>query len=205
MYENSLDVGLTRYLSNESLEKIRKTTVGIAGAGGLGSNVAQMLVRCGFCKFVLVDFDIIEPSNLNRQFFFFDQIGKSKVLALTENLKKINPTIDVQAHVIRITRDNTAEIFGDCDILVEAMDKPDSKATFVSAALPLNKPVICVSGIAGFGHSDDIKITKKSANWYMVGDGESGIGEGVPPLAPRVMVAAAKQADIVLSLALENR
>jgi len=204
MCENSLDRGLSRYLSNESLAKIRKTTVGIAGAGGLGSNVAQMLVRCGFCKFVIADFDIVEPSNLNRQFFFADQIGQNKVEALTKNLKKVNPDMDVEAQVIKITRDNTAEIFGGCDILVEAMDKPDSKAAFVSAALPLQKPVICVSGIAGFGHSDDIKITKKSANWYMVGDGESDIGNGIPPLAPRVMVAAAKQADIVLDLVLKS-
>ena len=64
--------------------------IGIAGAGGIGSNVAMLLVRAGFTKFTIVDFDYLEQSNLNRQFYFEDQLGKSKVESLKINLERIS-------------------------------------------------------------------------------------------------------------------
>ena len=70
--------------------------IGIAGAGGLGSNVAVHLVRSGISSLKICDFDVIENSNLNRQFYFKDQIGQNKVNALFENLKRINPSLNLQ-------------------------------------------------------------------------------------------------------------
>ena len=71
------------------LPKLRDSIIGIAGAGGLGSNVAISLSRAGIGKLIISDFDIIEPSNLNRQQYFIEQIGKPKVIALKENLMRI--------------------------------------------------------------------------------------------------------------------
>ncbi|MBP5226911.1 MAG: ThiF family adenylyltransferase, partial [Kiritimatiellae bacterium] len=59
-----------------------RARVGIAGAGGLGSNCAMHLVRAGLTRLVIADFDIVNESNLNRQFYFRDQLGQKKVTAL---------------------------------------------------------------------------------------------------------------------------
>ena len=68
------------------LTKIQNKTIGIAGCGGLGSNCAIALARIGIGKLIIVDFDSIDKSNLNRQYYFIDQIGKPKVDALEYNI-----------------------------------------------------------------------------------------------------------------------
>ena len=76
---NVFEKGLERYLRPQALQKIRSLHIGIGGAGGLGSNCALNLVRCGFSHFTIADFDRVEVSNLNRQFFFLNQVEKPKV------------------------------------------------------------------------------------------------------------------------------
>jgi len=230
---NTLHLGLSRYYSKEQLNKIGATRVFIAGCGGLGSNVAHLLVRSGFINLTLMDYDTVEPSNLNRQFFFPDQVGLEKTRALAENLLRLNPRLNlnliskkfddsfdpsktyVESHVYK---DNTpsytfkeyehlnkgTDILQDQDIYVEAFDSPESKALFVSSTLPMGKPVICASGIAGYGNTDNISVKYRRPNLYIVGDGKTGI-DTHPPLAPRVNVAAAKQADLVLTLTLDAK
>ena len=117
---NGFEKGLMRYIGEEKLEKLKKVKVGIAGAGGLGSNCAFNLVRSGFYKFKIVDFDVVEPSNLNRQFFFLDQLGMPKVLALEENLRRINPEVRIEAIQQKVQKDN-ARAFDDCDVVVEPL------------------------------------------------------------------------------------
>ena len=72
-------------------QKIKGSVVGIAGLGGLGSAVAIALARIGVGTLILVDFDVVEPSNLNRQQYFIHQIGMPKVEALQENLQESTP------------------------------------------------------------------------------------------------------------------
>ncbi len=197
----SFDEVNRRFYSDEEREKIASLTIGIAGSGGLGSNCAMMLVRAGFTKFVLVDFDVVEASNLNRQFYFADQIGQTKVETLAENLKRINFDVTLKTHVTRVTKENISEIFGGCDIVVEAFDDPESKADLTTHYLTQKTPYVCVSGIAGFGNVDRIVVREIGTNSWLVGDGSSGIDKA-PPLSPAVMVAAGKEADIVLTAAL---
>ena len=66
--------------------------------------MAVALARMGVGRLVLVDFDVVEPSNLNRQQYFVDQLGQSKAVALGENLKRINPYVKTELHVERIMR-----------------------------------------------------------------------------------------------------
>ena len=80
------------------LEKLSKSRIGIAGLGGLGSNIAWMLARTGTPTLVLVDFDRVEPGNLNRQQYFPEQIGMLKTKALKENLMKINPWLNIELY-----------------------------------------------------------------------------------------------------------
>lgn len=199
----ALERGLARYFTEQQLEKIRKTRVFVAGCGGLGSNVAYLLVRSGFRKLTLVDFDTVDASNLNRQFFFPPQLGKPKVEAAAEIYRLLNPKVEITALQTRVTAENACALAKDADLLVEALDEAEAKAAFVSAALGLGKPVVCAAGIAGFGNTDALVTRRFGRRVYVVGDGKSDTAS-TPPFAPRVMVAAAKQADLVLQLTLEG-
>ena len=199
---NAFEVGLRRYLKKEQLKKIQHTHVGIAGAGGLGSNCAIMLVRTGFKKITLVDFDEVDASNLNRQNFFVEQVGESKVSALANTLRKINPDLELNIVNDKITKDNITEIFFSCDIIIEALDKPDGKILIIEEFAGSKELVVAASGLAGFGNSDRIKTHKINDQFYVVGDLVSGI-DGLPPLAPGVTIAAAKQVDLVVEYVLK--
>ena len=200
--ENIFEQGLRRYLREDQIRAVQRVKVGIAGAGGLGSNCAQLLVRSGFVHFVLVDFDSVESSNLNRQFFFGSQVGVPKVQALAENLGCINPAVLIQTINTKITPLNVSALFIDCDIVVEAFDNPECKKMLVEAYINSGKLLVAASGLAGWGESDRIKVRKIREKFYLVGDLVAGIGPGAPPMAPCVAIAAAKQADIVLSYVL---
>lgn len=201
---NQFEKGLRTYFSEEQLRKIRTVTVGIAGAGGLGSNCAFNLVRSGFSKFVLCDFDAVEPSNLNRQFYFLDQAGKPKVEALAENLRRINPAAALTLHHRRVTDENVRELFGGCDAVVEAFDAAGMKKMIAEAFARSGKLFVSASGLAGYGNSDAIMIRKVNEHFFLVGDAVSEASASLPPCSPRVNIAAAKQADIVLSWALNR-
>lgn len=193
---------LTKYLKPEDLAKIRSLKVGIAGAGGLGSNCAMSLVRSGFSQLVIVDFDLVEASNLNRQFYFLDQIGRPKVEALKENLMRINPELQIEAVQEKLETERMREIFAYCDAVVEAFDNPIYKRKLVETFMTTGKLVVSASGLAGIGNSDQIKVRRIKDNFYLVGDLETAVRHDQPPLSPRVNVAAAKQADVVLGWAL---
>src|SRR6056297_2181885 len=94
-------------------EKIKNSTVGIAGLGGLGSNVAASLARMGIAKLVLVDYDVVEPSNLNRQQYFINQLGNFKTEALKKTLKEINPYVEYEIYNKKIEESNVKNIFKD--------------------------------------------------------------------------------------------
>ena len=179
--------------------------VGIAGAGGLGSNCAVNLVRCGFSHFVIVDFDVIEPSNLNRQFYFLDQVGKPKVTALKDNLLRINADVAIDARIVRLDVSNIREMFDGCEVVVEAFDAAESKKMIAEDWGKRAHLFVSVSGIAGYGNADDITTRRISKSFYLVGDGVSEVNSNTPPCSPRVNVAAAKMADVILMWALDEQ
>lgn len=196
---NAFEQGLTRYLTPDQLARIRAVTVGVAGAGGLGSNCCQMLVRCGFVRFVVVDFDVVEASNLNRQFYFAHQIGKPKVEALRENLLAINANVRMDGHPQRVDDENVATLFAGCDVVVEAFDSPQCKRLLVETCLGRGTFLVAASGLAGWGDSDRIVTRSIRDDFHVVGDMHSVSGPACPPMAPCVTIAAAKQADLILA------
>jgi sulfur carrier protein ThiS adenylyltransferase len=175
-------------------------TVGIAGVGGLGSAVAVALTRVGIGRLVIADFDVVEPSNLNRQQYFIDQIGLPKVEALAANLLRINPYVAVSPHVTLLDPSNIPVIFSDCTIIVEAFDRADMKAMLVDTVLEQmpGVTVIAASGLAGFGPNNDITTRKITGRLYLTGDGISEAQPGNGLMAPRVGIAAGHQANQVL-------
>jgi len=194
---------LLKKLGADSLCKIEKARIGIAGAGGLGSNCAASLVRVGFKAFMIVDFDVVRFSNLDRQFYFTGQVGMKKTAALKRNLLKIRPDIHCEMVCRRITKRNAFDLFQHCNIVVECFDRAECKSMLVSQLLPRGIPIVSASGLGGIGSSDAITVHKIRDGLIIVGDMKSDIKD-FPPLAPRVNVAAAKQADVVLELILSK-
>lgn len=190
------------YLTETEREILEKARIGIAGAGGLGSNCAMHLVRAGLRKFVICDFDVVSASNLNRQFFFRDQIGRKKVAALGENLRRIEPELDLELCDIRLDSESVRKLFSDCDIVVEAVDGAETKVMILSALLPLGKPLVTASGMAGWGRSNAMRVRRMGRSLIAVGDGESAVDGGQSPQSPRVGLAAALQANAVVALLL---
>jgi sulfur carrier protein ThiS adenylyltransferase len=185
---------------------LSKFRVGIAGAGGLGSNCAVALARCGVGTLVLSDFDIIEEANLNRQYFFTDQIGMVKTVALKENITRINPDVFVIIHQKKLDRINIPEIFSGCNVIVEAFDSSDMKEMLIETVqfkMP-GIPLVVGSGMAGWGNTDSIRSRKIDDTLYVCGDELSETSDDIPPLAPRVGIVANMQANVVIEI-LMNR
>lgn len=184
--------------------RVKQARIGIAGVGGLGSAVAVALTRLGVGELVVADFDVVEPSNLNRQQYFVDQLGLPKVAALAENLRRINPYVVVTPHPLRLTPANIPELFEAVDVLVEAFDAAGQKAMLAEtfrARCP-DIPLVAASGMAGFGSANTIVTRRVGHNFYLVGDATSAAAPGSGLMAPRVGIAAHHQANCVLRLLL---
>lgn len=178
-------------------------TVGIAGCGGLGSNVANALVRTGIGRLIIVDFDVVNESNLNRQFFFYHQIGEKKAFALQRNLKLINPNVDIEAFDQKLNRDSVIDVFSKADLIIEAFDQKEMKEMLIDSLLTnsFEKKIICASGLAGLDHCNELKIIEMDS-LILVGDFQTEVSIEEPPLAPKVYLAAAMQANIAIRVLL---
>lgn len=183
---------------------LKRACVGIAGMGGLGTAMATALARVGVGTLVIADFDVVEPSNLNRQQYFVDQIGLPKVEAMAANLARINPYVQIVAHQLRITSGNIPDLFGRVDVLVEAFDAADQKAMLAESFTGLypNTPLVMATGLAGHLPSNTIQTRKMGKSLYIVGDLITAAQAGTGLMAPRVGVAAHHQANAVLRLLL---
>ena len=145
--------------SHDVHQKLKRASVAIAGAGGLGSNIAVMLARSGVGHLHIVDFDIVDITNLNRQVYTVRHIGSRKVDAIKEILMEINPYLKVTTDCVRVTADNCDEIFGGYDIVCEAFDGAESKAMLIDSLLTVEDGPIVISGsgMAGYGSANEIR------------------------------------------------
>ena len=184
-------------------EKLKKTKVCILGLGGLGSNVAVLLTRSGIGYLKLVDFDIVEASNLNRQQYRISHIGIKKTEAMKSIIREINPFVEVEILDIKVDRENIYSIVGDIEIVVEAFDRAETKAMLMEELLTnTNKIVVSASGMAGLGSANEIVTRKIRNNFYLIGDNYSDYEEYSGIMSTRVMICAAHQANMVLRLIL---
>lgn len=194
-------------MDKKKLEKISKnllnSSVGIAGLGGLGSNAAISLVRAGMGRLVLIDFDIVEECNLNRQYYFRDQIGKLKTEAMKENIQRINPSINLETKNLKLKRGEMDRPFLNVDVIVEALDNAKIKTDFIEEIMQKlpKKPLVACSGVAGYGNSDRIK-TKRIGNLYLCQDEKAQSSEIDVLMSPRVCLMANWEANLVLEILL---
>ena len=176
--------------------------VAVCGRGGLGSNIAAALARAGVGKLILIDFDRVDITNLNRQQYQADQIGDLKTEALAGNLREMAPYISLELHTVRITEDNALDLLKGADIICEAFDDAKAKAmltNIVLEAMP-DKYLIAASGMAGLGSANTIRTRKITDRFYLCGDEVSDVTDGVGLIASRVMLCAAHQAHTVLRI-----
>ena len=185
-------------------QKVKASKVAIAGLGGLGSNVAVLLARTGVGHLFLVDFDIVEPSNLNRQSYYISHLGMEKTVAMRQQIQQINPFLEITIQTVRVTEENAAALFQDYDVVCEAFDNPEAKATLINILLEQCPQVklVSASGMAGYASSNEIRTTRKFQNLYVCGDQHNEAKAGNGLMAPRVTVCAAHQANMILRLLL---
>ena len=177
-------------------------TVAICGLGGLGSNIAIALARAGVGKLILIDFDKVDITNLNRQQYKMSQLGKYKTESCLENIREISPYTEAIIHTVKITEENIPELLGEADIICEAFDKADQKAMLVNTVLETfpDKYMFSGTGMAGFGSANTIQSRKVFGKFYLCGDEKSDVNDGIGLVASRVMVCAAHEAHMVLRI-----
>lgn len=193
--EIAMQEALHKGLTVEQSQRLQEAKVAIVGLGGLGSNVAMWLARLGVGHLLLYDFDKVELSNLNRQYYFLQDVGEYKAVALLEYLRQVNPYGDYQSKVVRLTEANLAELVGEADIVCEALDKPEAKALLVNGVLENfpDKYLVAASGLAGFDSCDDMQVHRITPRFYLCGDGCSDF-QHLPLCGARVGLCAAQEA-----------
>ena len=190
----------------EIQEVIRQTEVTICGLGGLGSNIAIALSRCGIGKLRLIDFDCVDISNCNRQQYFLSQVGKKKTESLAEIIGMINPFVELELFDCRLSEQNMGEILKDSLFICEAFDDATQKAmltNYVLEKMP-DSFLVGASGMAGYGESNLIHTRKVFGKFYLCGDETTGLETGKCLMAPRVMICAAHQANMILELIIKH-
>lgn len=188
-------------------EKLKNSKIAIAGLGGLGSNVAISLARAGIGELFLVDFDTVDITNLNRQQYFTEDIGRKKTEALSAFIRKINPVIKLETADTYVTEENALSLFKDYPIVCECFDKAENKAMLINTLLSETKDITIVSasGMAGYGSSNTITTSKLMERLYLCGDKISGIEQGLGLMSPRVTLCAMHQANAVLEIILDSK
>ncbi|MGD9995079.1 MAG: sulfur carrier protein ThiS adenylyltransferase ThiF [Salinivirgaceae bacterium] len=194
---------IRRMNAKQIAERLKGFTVGIAGAGGLGSNCAVALVRCGLKNLVVADFDVVQASNLNRQYYFMDQLGMKKIAALEQNLNRIATGLQLEMVDKKLEPADIIALFKNCDVIVEAFDDKAQKQMLIETHLENfpQKPLVIGTGMAGWGANNALQ-TQNYDFIYVCGDQQSEIAEDLPPLGPRVGIVANMQANQVLEILL---
>ncbi len=188
--------------TKELQDKISRAGVAVCGLGGLGSNIAFALARCGIGYLHLIDFDRVDLTNLNRQQYMAAQIGMPKPQALKEELLAVNPYLNIRTDFVKLTEENIPELLKDDRYICEAFDVPEAKAMLTNRILERfpDKILVGASGMAGLGNSNEIRTRKVLCNYYLCGDGTSDVQTCGGLMAPRVMICAAHQANQILEL-----
>lgn len=198
---NVFEQGLLKYLKPRQLSLIQSKRIGIGGAGGLGSNCAMILVRSGFKNLEIIDQDLIDASNLNRQQYYTAEIGLPKVTVLKNRLLDINPDANILIHQTKWDEGNAESFFKGFDYIIEAFDVTDWKYRFVQYYATRFAVIVSGVGMAGLSEKKSMTV-KKIGNVYICGDRATDSAQGHPPMAPRVTQCAAMMAEIVLDVSL---
>ena len=205
--KEEIETALNERHSPEKQKLLSAGQVTIAGLGGLGSNIAFFLTRIGVGHLHLIDFDKVDITNLNRQQYRMEHLGRYKTEALLEELREINPYLEVETDCVRVTDENVGTLFQNEDIICEAFDRPEAKAMLVSGVGEYypDKILVAGSGMAGYGRSNEIVTRKINEHFYLCGDAHTEPVKGRGLMAPRVAICAAHQANLITELIIRGK
>ncbi|WP_116111825.1 sulfur carrier protein ThiS adenylyltransferase ThiF [Austwickia chelonae] len=191
-------------MGSQQVALLSEARVGVAGLGGLGSQIALALARTGVGSLHLVDHDVVDLANLNRQAYDLADLGVSKTAALAARIARINPYLEVTTRDVRVTAEDAPGVFAGCAVVCEAFDDPAAKAMLTESLLIGDPRVVVVgaSGMAGHDRTDTMVTRQVGSRWWVCGDGVSDIGTGAPMVAPRVMACAGAQAMLTVRIIL---
>ena len=131
------------YIDHAGQEKLGRAHVAIVGQGALGTAASSYLARAGVGHILIIDNDIVELSNLQRQTLFEEgDIGRSKADAACEHLRKINSDISVTSSRERLTEDNASALLGGADIVIDASDNFEARKIINDCCVPRGIPWI---------------------------------------------------------------
>lgn len=146
-------------LGKENIIKLANSKVAIFGIGGVGSYAVEGIARCGVGKFILVDGDVVEHSNLNRQLIALNStIGMPKVEVAKQRILDINPDAEIDARHIYFDANSQFD-FNGIDFIVDAIDSVTSKLLLVEKAKEYNIPIISSMGTGNKLDATQFKIT----------------------------------------------
>lgn len=153
-------------IGEEGQQKLQNASVLVVGCGGLGSPIAVYLASSGLGKIHLVDFDIIEETNLHRQVFYaLDDVGKPKAEVLSNFIKKRAPFTEVTFTNKPITKDNVFELISGVDIVVDGTDSLPTKYLLNDACVIKNKPLVYGSLYKFDGYVATFNVLQKEGNY----------------------------------------
>jgi adenylyltransferase/sulfurtransferase len=147
-----------RYMKQILLEEVglngqillKKSKVAVIGAGGLGCPVLQYLSSCGAGTLGVIDFDVVDISNLHRQILYTENdLGKKKATVAAERIKQLNPHIETRVHDVLVSEENAKQILSEYDIIVDSCDNFATRYVINDVCVKLNKPLVYGS-ILGF-------------------------------------------------------
>nr|MDE7314968.1 sulfur carrier protein ThiS adenylyltransferase ThiF [Mucispirillum sp.] len=186
---------------------LKNSSVAVCGLGGLGSNAAISLARAGVGRLKLIDFDIVEPSNINRQAYFIEHIGKNKTDALKEIINKISPYINIETVNIYLDEENILNELSGFQVILECFDNVLSKMNLIEKCVNNMRDsyIIGASGVAGYYNTDKLEQKPLGSNCIIIGDFENEAGFNQGLYAPRVAAAANIQANTALRYLLKDK
>ena len=145
-------------LGQENFDLIQDKVIAVFGLGGVGGTALEALARTGFKHFILIDFDKVDPSNLNRQILYTQKdIGRNKVEAAKERILSINPEADIQ---IFNCKAQDFDFKQKIDFIVDAIDDVNGKLYILTKAQEMNIPHIMSLGMANRFDPSKVKIAK---------------------------------------------
>ncbi len=200
--EKEMKKALIARQGKEWTEKFAGSVVAVCGLGGLGSNIAIALARAGVGRLILIDFDRVELSNLNRQQYKVSQLGMFKTEAMAKNLLEIAPYLHLTKYSCRVKPENARRLLAGADLVCEAFDGAEEKAMLTNLVLEQMPEtyLVSASGMAGLGPADDIVTRKVSDRFYVCGDETSDVADGAGLVSARVLLCAAHQALTALRI-----
>ncbi|TXT57483.1 MAG: hypothetical protein BAJATHORv1_10185 [Candidatus Thorarchaeota archaeon] len=188
-------------IQKEDMESIVRTTVGVVGAGGLGSSSLRLLTAIGFGRIIIVDSDEVELSNIQRQTLYnTEDVGRPKVEAAVENLMKLNPEVKFEPKKVRVNEDNVEDILRDTDIIIDGLDSFKTRKIVNKFSLESKKPYIFAGAVEFYANTTTFQPDSTGCFHCIMGDAKDnpemtcasiGITPEILPMVTSVQVREA--------------